>query len=141
MPNPKTLEDTQKIVMAGMKLLYSKDTRKLLDGMLSAKQIDAKALGLNISGLMKILWEKSGGNMPPAAIAPAAIILTYELASFLRDAGVKVAPEAVQEAAQKCVQFLRTVFSKLKAGGQPQQPQQPPQQQQPGMIGAALQGA
>jgi len=127
----KTLQDTQKIVVAGMKLMYDKQTRPQLQ----AAMRDGPApeiLASNIIGIIKVLWEKSGKKLPPASIGPATMILVYELASFVRESGKEIDPSDVEDAAYLAMEMLKELFAKIgpKCNPQAQQPQAQPQPEQ-----------
>jgi len=155
MQDPKTLEATKKVVMAAMKLLYAKETRPMLDQIVEAEEITPEILALNAAGILKMIWERSGGKVPPGALPAAAMVFVFEMASFLRDSGKKIPKEVPEKASILAINVLRENMVKAMGnkGGQPQQgqpeqaPQQPqqPQPQQPqqpaGLIGGAMQGA
>lgn len=132
MQNPKTLEDTKKVVMAGMKLLYSPQARQFLDSIIKSKGSLPEGIASNVSGLFRIIWEKSGGKIPPEAIPPAIMILVYELASFLRDAGKEIDPDEVEDAAAMAIQMTKEILKQvMKNGAAPKQPAQQPAQAAP----------
>lgn len=121
MKNPQTMQDVEKIVLAGMKLMYAPQTRQMMNSVVNSEGPLPEGLSSNIIGLVQILWEKSNGTLPPEAIGPATMILVYEMASFIRDAGKEVDPEEVDIAAQMAMQMLKELFQQIgpqEQGGQ-----------------------
>lgn len=143
MNNPKTLEDVKKIVLAGMKLLYDPKTAQMRSMIIKSTGASAEKLASNVVGIMKIMWEKSKGTLPPEAIGPATTILIYELASFLKEAGKPMDQAEVEDAVPLAMEMIKELFTQLHAKGgaapQPDQPQPQPQAAPQGLL--AAQGA
>lgn len=137
----------QKVVLSGMKLLYSPSTAKLLDDGLKADVPMPQKLAIEIAGIMKLVDERTPKGIPPEAIAPGAVMLLFDLAQFMRQSGAgNPTDEDIQAAIKILQKFLLEIFTKMGKGAtgqqQPQQPQpaQQPQQQPPrGLL--AQQGA
>lgn len=140
----------QKVVLSGMKLLYSPSTAKLLDDGLKADVPMPQKLAIEIAGIMKLVDERTPKGIPPEAIAPGAVMLLFDLAQFMRQSGAgNPTDEDIQAAIKILQKFLLEIFTKMGKGvqgaaqtKQPQQPQpaQQPQQQPPrGLL--AQQGA
>lgn len=98
---PPGMEDqVDRIVAAGMKLMYAPEMR---DDVMDAVQSDeptAKKLAENVTGLMLALDQKAEGGMPIEAIFPAAIGLMGEAAEVLQAAGQPVSQEDFNEGAR-----------------------------------------
>ena len=144
---PQVMPNVEKIVLAGMKIFYAKETAGLRDALLAGKYDVIERLATNATGLMQMIWDKSQGKLPPADISPAALMLVYEIASFMKEAGVKITNKDVDQAVPLTMQMLKELFTKLlsqKQGGNPQQtipqPQQPPIQQASPQGGLLAQG-
>ena len=140
----------QKVVLSGMKLLYSPSTAKLLDDGLKADVPMPQKLAIEIAGIMKLVDERTPKGIPPEAIAPGAVMLLFDLAHFMRQSGAgNPTDEDIQAAIKILQKFLLEIFTKMGKGvqgsAQPQQPQQPqpaqPPQQQPPRGLLAQQGA
>ena len=137
----------QKVVLSGMKLLYSPSTAKLLDDGLKADVPMPQKLAIEIAGIMKLVDERTPKGIPPEAIAPGAVMLLFDLAHFMRQSGAgNPTDEDIQAAIKILQKFLLEIFTKMGKGvqgsAQPQQtqPAQQPQQQLPrGLL--AQQGA
>lgn len=143
----------QKVVLSGMKLLYSPSTAKLLDDGLKADVPMPQKLAIEIAGIMKLVDERTPKGIPPEAIAPGAVMLLFDLAHFMRQSGAgNPTDEDIQAAIKILQKFLLEIFTKMGKGvqgaAQPQQAQQPQQpqpaqqpQQQPPRGLLAQQGA
>ena len=126
----------QKVVLSGMKLLYSPSTAKLLDDGLKADVPMPQKLAIEIAGIMKLVDERTPKGIPPEAIAPGAVMLLFDLAHFMRQSGAgNPTDEDIQAAIKILQKFLLEIFTKMGKGvtgqQQPQQPQQPQPAQQP----------
>jgi len=144
--NPKQMEAAQKIVMAGMKILYAPQTRQLLNKAIeNMTSQDPQRLAVNVVGIIKMIYDKSGGKMPPGAIPMATVLLMYELATFASEAtGEKIPAEVIQKAVPIAMELLKKTFAKqiesAKQGGQQPAPAAPPPpqagliNQQPQMV-------
>lgn len=126
----------QKVVLSGMKLLYSPSTAKLLDDGLKADVPMPQKLAIEIAGIMKLVDERTPKGIPPEAIAPGAVMLLFDLAHFMRQSGAgNPTDEDIQAAIKILQKFLLEIFTKMGKGvqgsAQPQQTQQPQQPQQP----------
>ena len=141
MMQPQNSEAMQKVVMAGMKLMYD---AKIFPMFAGALEKDPSPMGIakQTAGLMKILMDKSQRQIPKNVMIPAAVALLFEMAGFMVQAGMpKPSDEDMQGALKALVQMMVQVFGGQQPGAPgapPAQPTgaQPPQAVQPGMIGA-----
>lgn len=83
---PAELQEAyERVVLAGMKLLFSKETNKAVIGVLQNQDGDlAERLGKSIAGLMAELYRTSNQSMPPQVIIPAGVELLMQAADFIR---------------------------------------------------------
>lgn len=122
----------QKVVLSGMKLLYSPSTAKLLDDGLKADVPMPQKLAIEIAGIMKLVDERTPKGIPPEAIAPGAVMLLFDLAHFMRQSGAgNPTDEDIQAAIKILHKFLLVIFTKMGKGATGQQQQQQTQQPQP----------
>jgi hypothetical protein len=139
-----------KIVVAGMKLMYAPQTEKML-----RKQMDSGpppiAAGQGAAKVVGLMLAKSKGTAPFKAMIPAGVMLTMEALDFLEKAGkAELTPELVAEAVQefgsavlqvigvtpdKLEQMMSRVPDAQKQQAQEQQPPQEPAPQQPQPAG------
>lgn len=143
--------DLERVVMAGMKLMYSKETRQfLINGLNQDTPVDDR-LATEAAGIIKMLDEKSNGTMPREVIIPAAVALMMEMVRFMIEGGIATPTGAeIKSAMQKLTMIILDqygILAKMQGGQeQPQQQEQmPPQQEQAppsaGGLISAQQGA
>lgn len=137
--NPRDMQAFEKVVLAGMKVMFDKKTFDLMKNGLLKKDVPiAKRLATETAGLMKLLDGKAKNGIPPQILPSAAAMLLMEMAKFMKEAGADNPTEAdIDAALQMLMQLLAQVFMK---SGQPQpqpQPQPAPTQQPAGMIQGA----
>lgn len=134
--NKKQVSKLDKILQHGNKILFGKDTHyQILDGMdgMEGEQLSA-TMAEGALGLTNILFEKSGGTLPPDIIPSAATILMARASEFLNESGIANVTDDVFEQAMhiysvKLMDKNDPEFSKKVRGGE--QPEQPMQEQQP----------
>ena len=86
-PN-EVLEGYQRLVLAGSKVLFDKETHDL--ALQSLSQGDAPIpmkLGRGIASLVLMLFEKSKGAIPPEVLIPAGVDLLMQAVDYLRASG------------------------------------------------------
>lgn len=123
---PQMKDAVDRIVAAGMKLMYSpamKDER--MQAVQSPDPIPKK-LAENTTGLILTLDKQSKGGLPVEAIFPAAVMLLSEAAEVLKAAGQDVSEEDYLDA----VRMLFVLLGK-KMGGTDEQIMQAAQQALP----------
>jgi len=100
-----------RIVAAGKKILYSKQTHPMMVEAMQGEGPTEKKLADGIIGLIGLLWGESKGSLPPQLIIPAAMVLMADAADFMRQAGEEVTPEQFGMANELLIDGL------LKQGG------------------------
>ena len=117
------MEAFQRVVLAGMKLMYDKQTFGIFKAGMTKENVPVPArLAAESAGLMQMLYEKSNKSIPLQVIAPAAAMLLMEMGKFMTEAGVaKVSSADVQQGTQILMGLLKKMFGK-----QPPAPAAPP---------------
>lgn len=145
----------QRIVLAGMKVMFSSQTHGL---MLTALKTDtdlAHGVGMGVTQLITILFRESKGTMPLPAVIPAAILLVCEALDFVEKSKMgQVTPQVVASAVQIVSSYLfqkvgltpQKISQLAQQGGQGQPGVAPIQGQSPwqtavGQAGGQPQGA
>ena len=145
-----TTEDKiHRVVMAGMKLMYDPKTFPMLLAGIKNNTPMPQKLAMEVAGIMHLLDQKSGAGLTPDVVAPAAVLLVFELAGFIKQSGAgnptKDDIQAALPILQKVVGEVFAKMGKAVTGGQPpaaplqSTPQPPPQTgglinaQQPGV--------
>lgn len=106
----------ERLVLAAMKVIYTKGTS---DGVVKMLQRGDPLRSLIEAALfvMKALYDTSRGTAPAQAMVAAAGSVTKLLAELAQAAGVQIAPEQAEQAAQVVSQRIQQHLS----GGKPQQ--------------------
>lgn len=117
----------ERVVLAGMKLMYDKSTFKIFQSGMMKEDIPLpKRLAVEAAGLMKMLMEKSGGKIPPQIIVPAATMLMMEMGKFMSEAGVaEPTSEEMREASGILLKLLEALFVDGKQPSAPGQAEPP----------------
>jgi hypothetical protein len=108
--NPQQKQQVQRVVIAGMKVMFSPQSHQLvLKTLQGPGSIDQK-LGQGIAGLMGLLLQEAKGSIPAPLVIPAALILLAHAVDFLNKAGQQVPPQAIGSAVKILISLI------LKAG-------------------------
>jgi len=119
MPGGQNSEALQKVVLAGMKLMYD---AKIFPTFAQALEQDPSPMGIaaQAAGLMKMLQDKAGGKIPRNIMIPAAVALLFEMAGFMVQAGMPKPSDADMQGALKAlVQMMVKVFGQAPAQAGP----------------------
>lgn len=81
---PELQEAYERVVIAGMKVMFSKESHKLMLDELKKEGPIGQKLGMGIAGLMLLLVKESNSTIPPEVIIPAGINLLTRAADFVR---------------------------------------------------------
>lgn len=85
---PELQEAYDRVVIAGMKVMFSKESHKLMLDELQKEGPIAQKLGMGIAGLMLLLFKESNETIPPQVIIPAGVNLLSRAADFIRKSGI-----------------------------------------------------
>ena len=86
---PELQEAYDRVVTAGMKVMFSKESHRIMLQEIQRPGPLDKRLGRGIAGLMLLLFKESNGSIPPNVIIPAGVKLLMEAVDFLRDSGLE----------------------------------------------------
>lgn len=101
----------ERIVTAGIKVMYSPQTRQMLANQMNQKGDVAEIAGQGVAKLMAILFKESRGTMPMDAGIPAAQVLLCEGLDFLEKSGrVEVSPDLIGAATEAMFAYLLQLF-------------------------------
>jgi hypothetical protein len=85
---PELQEAYERVVIAGMKVMFSKESHRAMLQEIQKPGPMGERLGKGIAGLMLMLFKESNETMPPAVIIPAGVNLLMEAVDFLRKSGL-----------------------------------------------------
>jgi hypothetical protein len=108
---PKQKTQMQRIVVAGQKVMFSKQSHHLLLEQLKGPGTIAQKLGQGVGGLLGYLMQESRGSLPQELLIPAGMVLIAIAADFLQKSGENVSEQDIGEAMNVLVREL------LNAGG------------------------
>lgn len=105
---PQQGQQLQRIVVAGMKVMFAQQTRQMLMQALQGNAPIGVKVGQGVAGLLGLLTQESQGSLPKNMLIPAGMILCLHACEFLDQSGaqlgdkdVGVAIEAMQAAVMK----------------------------------------
>lgn len=108
---PPNLRDAfERVVLAGMKVMYSPETEELVSEAMNAPGEVWKKLGEGVAGLMMLLDKQSGKGIPQDVIIPAAIELVSEAADHMNQTGQAVSPDDLKTATQYAAILIAKKF-------------------------------
>ena len=140
--NPKYQGAFKRIVMAGLKVMYSPQSHEMMVKELQKPQEPAINIGEGVAKLMAILWSQGKGTLPMQAMMPATIVLMCEALDFAEQVGkVKVTPQLLaavtKETISDVMQLLGVTPEKVAQAKQEAQQTATPK----GLIASQLKGA
>lgn len=121
----------QRIVAAGMKVMYSPQTRQMLQNQMNQPGEPTEIAGEGVAKLIAMLFKESKATMPMQAAVPAAQVLLCEGLDFMEKSGkLKVDNDTIAAATQAMVAYLLQIFgitqdklgALMQAGGRSQKP-------------------
>jgi hypothetical protein len=86
---PELQEAYERVVIAGMKVMFSKESHRAMLAEIQRGGPVAERLGKGISGLVLMLFQESNKTMPPEVIIPAGMELLMRAVDFLKDSGLE----------------------------------------------------
>jgi hypothetical protein len=114
---PPELQDAYtRVVAAGMKVMFSKETHDAMLQQLAAPGDTATKLGQGVAKVVIFLFNESNGTMPQEVIVPAAMILLIKAAEFINQSGKgKVSDEEIGQAMEILIDSLFEGFGEDRA--------------------------
>jgi hypothetical protein len=101
----------ERIITAGLKIMYSPETRTMLANQLKQSGEATEIVGEGVAKLMAILYQQSKGTMPMKAAIPAAQVLTCEALDFAQQAGtLQVSGDSIAATTKAMVTYLLQIF-------------------------------
>lgn len=83
---PELQQAYERVVIAGMKVMFSKETHQLMLKEFERGGPLSERLGNGIAGLMLLLFTKSNQTIPPQVMIPAGVNLLMQAVDFIRAA-------------------------------------------------------
>lgn len=95
---PEREDAFRRIVLAGKKILYGKETQGMIDEFMATDAPIEEKLGTGIANLLILIDNKANGNIPKDVMIPAGTVLLFDAADFLRQSGEKITVEQMGSA-------------------------------------------
>lgn len=108
---PELQNAYDRVVLAGMKLMFSKDAQGFIQKQLAGGGPIGQKLGESVAGLMLMMFAQSNKTMPPQVIIPAGLELLSQAADFLRKS--KMAPLSNKDFGDATEVMLTTILQKF----------------------------
>jgi hypothetical protein len=96
---PDVKDATDRVVAAGMRLMYAPEMREDIAAAIQSQEPMPKKLAENVTGLLLTLDQKAKGGIPAGALFPAAMGLLGEAADLAVAAGQQVTQSDYNDAA------------------------------------------
>ena len=140
---PELQNAYERVVVAGMKVMFSKETNKYVLKALESEGSNAQKLGTGVAELMLMLFTQSNKTMPPQVLIPAGTELVVQAADFVKQSGLMdVTNQDIGDGIQVMISIVlkafgadpQKLFQKIGQFDASQIPQMTQQQQaQPGV--------
>lgn len=123
---PAMSPEATRIVIAAKKIMAQPQIAQQLVAMMKAAGDPAKGIAQVVFFLMKQLFEKSKGTLPPAAIVPAAQEIIVDVMKLGATAGLfKPSKELAMQVVQVAREMFKAQFQSQPAAQPPAQPAAP----------------
>lgn len=86
---PELQEAYDRVVVAGMKVMFSKETHRIMLKEMQKGGPASERLGQGIAGLILTLFKESNETMPPQVMIPAGVELMMQAVDFIRKTGME----------------------------------------------------
>lgn len=86
---PELQEAYERVVVAGMKVMFSKESHQMMLKEIQGEGPVSEKLGKGIAGLMLLLFKESNETIPPQVIIPAGVELLVQAADFVKKSDIE----------------------------------------------------
>ena len=108
---PADMDAYQRIVAAGMKVMFSQATHALMVKALQSGPDPSQAVGSGIANLIAVLFKESNQTMPLKEAIPASVTLMAHALDYAeKTMGLQVTSELIADCTQTTVQFIMQRF-------------------------------
>lgn len=99
----------KKTVLAGMRIMFGKDSHKMMREQLDKQQPAPRKIAEGVVALFYILYQKSNQTLPPQIVVPVVFALTLKAFEFMQqsgdpDATLDVLGDAVEQSTKYVMQ-------------------------------------
>ncbi len=107
---PELQEAYQRVVIAGMKVMFDPSTHALAMKQLQGDGPISQRLGRAVAGLLATLFKESNNTMPPQVLVPAGTSLLVRAGDFLKKSGEQITDADIGEALAVMIETVLTGF-------------------------------
>lgn len=108
---PELQNAYERVVVAGMKVMFSKETNKYVLSAIEGQGSNAEKLGGGVAELLIMLFAQSNKTMPPQVIIPAGTELVVQAADFVKQAGLmEVTNQDIGDGIQVMISLVLKAF-------------------------------
>jgi hypothetical protein len=108
---PDMQEAYDRVVVAGMKIMFSKETHGVMLKEMQKEGPVAQRLGQGVAGLMLVMVKESNETMPPQIIIPAGVELLMQAVDFMKK--TDLANPTNEEIGQAIQIMITTIMEKF----------------------------
>ena len=108
---PQQQQQMQRIVMAGLKVMFDAQTHKMMLKQLDGPDPLPHKVGIGVAGLVALLLRESNNSIPPNLLIPAGLVLVAYACQWLQRAGDQMETQDVVMAMRTMTEVV------LHAGG------------------------
>ena len=87
-----------RVVLAGQKILYGKETQDMIDEFLNQNAPLEEKLGAGVANIVVMIDNKANGAIPKEILVPAGTVLLFDAADFLTQSGEKISTTVIGKA-------------------------------------------
>ena len=100
-----------RVLTAGMKMLYSKDSAKVISDLIESEEVPmANKLGEGIANLLVMMDNQGNGTIPKEVLIPVGVALMFEAADYLYEVGVEVTEDDLGKALELLINGVFTGY-------------------------------
>ena len=100
-----------RVLTAGMKMLYSKDSAQVISDLIESEEVPmANKLGEGIANLLVIMDNQGNGTIPKEVLIPVGVALMFEAADYLYEVGVEVTEDDLGKALELLINGVFTGY-------------------------------
>lgn len=108
---PELQNAYDRVVIAGLKVMFNKESHRMMLEELKQPGPVSDRLGTGIAGLMLILIKQSNGTLPPQVVIPAGMELMMQAVEFLKETNLaQVSNSDIAGAIEKMISILLEKF-------------------------------
>ena len=113
---PKMRNAFDRVVLAGQRIMYGKETKQVVEQFLSHDMPVANKLGEGVANLVVMIDNKANGAIPKDVLIPAGTVLLFDAADFLKQTGETISAQDIGKAYELMFYGIFEAY-----GGKPEQ--------------------